>query len=105
MNRLNDALKAKRQDNATCHKPDSNGKIKGISLKCLLIHRIPQIWLPATIVFYLNSKRWLTRKRLTSNKDVELETAMYFGNLDKKGIEMLKDRLTKCIELKVDYVE
>jgi len=56
-----------------------------------------------------NLKRWLQGKRFTSNEQVELETDGYFAELRKsyyaKGIEMLKDRWTKCIELKGDYVE
>ena len=61
--------------------------------------------------FYLspNLKRWLQEQRFSSNEEVKWETDGYFGDLDKsyykRGIEMLKDRWTKCIELKRDYGE
>ena len=50
--------------------------------------------------FYLfpNLKRWLQGQRFSSSKEVKWETDGYFEGLDnsyyKKGIEMLKDRLT-----------
>ena len=61
--------------------------------------------------FYLfpKIKRWLQGQKFLSNEEVKWETDGYFGHLDKsyykKGIEMLKDRWAKYIELEGDYVK
>ena len=56
-----------------------------------------------------NLKRWLQGQRFSSYEEVKWETDGYFGSLDKsyyeRGIEMFKDRWTKYIELKEDYVK
>ncbi|XP_066254460.1 histone-lysine N-methyltransferase SETMAR-like [Euwallacea similis] len=56
-----------------------------------------------------NLKKWLGGKRFGSNEEVITETNAYFEGLDKtyylEGIKQLEKRWTKCIELKVDYVE
>jgi len=55
--------------------------------------------------YYLfpNLKRWLQRKRFTSNEEVIAETEAYFEGLDvsyyRKSIEMLENRYIKCIAL------
>ena len=72
-----------------------------------------QILLPdlAPRDFYLfpNLKRWLQGQRFSSNEQVKWETDGNFRGLDKlyykRGMEMLKDRWTECIELKGDYFE
>ena len=61
--------------------------------------------------YYLlpNLKRWMCGRRFESNEEVEWETEGYFGGLDKsyylEGIKKLKDRWTRCIELKGEYIE
>ena len=54
-------------------------------------------------------KRWLCGRRFESNEEVEWETEGYFGGFDKsyylEGIKKLKDRWTRCIELKREYIE
>ena len=61
--------------------------------------------------YYLfpNLKRRLCGRRFESNEEVEWETIGYFGGFDKlyylEGIEKLKDRWTRCIELKEEYIE
>ena len=64
---------------------------------------------PSDFYLLLNLKRWLQGYRFSSNKEVKWETDGYFVGLDKlyykRGIEMLKNRWTKCIELKKDYGE
>ena len=64
---------------------------------------------PSDFYLFPNFKRWLQGQRFSSNEEVKWETDGYFGGLDKsyykRGIKMLKDRWTKCIDLKGDYVE
>lgn len=64
---------------------------------------------PSDYYLFSNLKKWLAGKKFYSNEEVEWETNGYFGLLDKnhysKGIAMLKDRWTKCIELDGDYIE
>ena len=61
--------------------------------------------------YYLLSclKRRLSRRRFESRKEVEWETERYFAGFDKshysEGIEILKDRWTRCVELKGEYIE
>ena len=54
-------------------------------------------------------KRWLCSRCFESNEQVEWETEEYFGGFDRlyylKVKEKLKDRWTRCIELKVEYIE
>ena len=61
----------------------------------------------ADFQLFLNLKKWLQGQRFSSNEKVKWETDGYFGGLDKlcfkRGIEMLKDRWTKCIKLKGNY--
>ena len=55
--------------------------------------------------YYLfpNFKRWLRGRRFGSNEEIDRETERHFGGFDKsyylEGIEKLKDRWTRCIEL------
>ena len=64
---------------------------------------------PSDYYLFSNLKRWLCGKRFQSNEEVKCETEAYFEGLEKssylKGIEKLKDRWKRCIELKGDYVE
>ena len=56
-----------------------------------------------------NLKRWLCGRRFESNEEVEWETEGYFEGFDKsyylEAIEKLKDRSTRRIELKGEYIE
>ena len=58
---------------------------------------------------FANLKRWLRSRRFELNEEVEWETEGYFGRFDKsyylEGIEKLKDRWTRCIELKGEYIK
>ena len=64
---------------------------------------------PSDYYLFPNLKRWLCGKRFESNDEVKLETEAYFEGLEKSfylnGIEKLKDRYTRCIELNGEYVE
>ena len=64
---------------------------------------------PSVFCLLLNLKIWLQRQRFSSNEEFKWKTHDYFGGFDesyyKRGIEMLNDRWTKCIELKGDYVK
>ena len=65
----------------------------------------------AHIDYYLlpNLNRWLWRRRFESNEELEWETEWYFGQFDKsyylEDIGTLKDRWTRCIELKGEYIK
>ena len=76
---------------------------------CLPVHLIRQFWSPSDFYLFPNLKRWLRWQRFSSNKEAKWETYGYFEDLDKsyykRGIKILKDRWTKCIELKGDYVK
>ncbi|KAM8718539.1 hypothetical protein ACLKA7_001704 [Drosophila subpalustris] len=64
---------------------------------------------PSDYYLFSNLKIWLQGKKFYSNEEVEWETEAYFEGLSshhyKKGIEMLKDRWTRCIKLDGDYIE
>ena len=70
---------------------------------------LPHLPPPSDYYLFPNVKRWLCGRRLESNEEVESETEGYFGGFDKsnyfEGIEKLKDRWTRCIELKGEYIE
>ena len=98
------------QDNATAHKSMKTM----VKIKEFRFELLPYPLYPSDLAhndFYLLSilKKWLQRQRFSSYEEVKWETDGYFGGVDKsyykRGIEMLKDRWTKCIELKGDYVE
>ena len=98
------------QDNAPAHKSIKiMGKVNELPFK--LLPHPPYSPDLALSDFYLfpNLKRWLQGQRFLSNEEVKWETNGLFGGLDKsyykRDIKMLKDRWTKCIELKGDYVE
>ena len=59
---------------------------------------------PSDYYLFPNLERWLCGRRFDSNGKVEWETEGYFGGFDKshhlEGTEKLKDRWTRCIELK-----
>ena len=64
---------------------------------------------PSDYYLFGNLKKWFSGQRFTSNEEVEWATDGYFHELDKshylKGVQMLENRWTRCIELKGDYVE
>ena len=64
---------------------------------------------PSDYYLFPNLKRWLCGMRFESNEEVEWDSEGYFGGFNKsyylKGIEKLKDRWTRCIELKREYIE
>ena len=64
---------------------------------------------PNDYYLFPNLKKWLFGRRFESKEEVEWETEGYFGGFDKsyylEGIEKLKDRWTRCIELKGQYIE
>ena len=70
-----------------------------------LLHLSP----PSDYCLFPNVKRWLCDRRFESNEGVKWETEGYFRGFDKshylEGIEQLKDRRTRCIELKGEYIE
>ena len=72
------------------------------------IHCVLQIW---SLDYYLfpNPKRWLCVRRFERNEEIEWKKKGYFGGFGKwyylKGIEKLKNRWTRCIELKGEYIE
>ena len=97
-------------DNAPSHRSlKSQAKLNELRFEMLPHPPYSPDLAPSDYYLFPNLKRWLQGKRFTSNEQVELETDGYFAELSKsyytKGIEMLKDRWTKCIELKGDYVE
>jgi len=57
---------------------------------------------PSDYSLFPNLKRWLQRKRFTSNEEVIAETEAYFEDLDvsyyRKDIEMLENRYTITLE-------
>ena len=65
--------------------------------------------LPPHPPYSQDKKRWLYGRRFESNEEVELETEGYVGGLVKsyylEGIEKLKDRWIRCIELQGEYIE
>ena len=73
------------------------------------IHRILHTWPSATIIFSPNFTRWLCGRCFYLNEEVEWEVEGYFGGFDKsyysEGIEKFKDRWTRCIELKGEYID
>ena len=54
-------------------------------------------------------EHYLCGKRFESNEEVEWEIEGFFGGFDKsyylEGIENLKNRSTRCIEIKGEYIE
>ena len=64
---------------------------------------------PCDFFLFPNMKKWLDRKRFTSNEEVIDQTEAYFEEFDKSyfldGLKKLEHRWTKCIELRGDYVE
>ena len=59
---------------------------------------------PNDYYLFPNLKIWLCGRRFKMTEKIEWETEGYFGGFDKsyylEGIEKLKDRWTRCIELK-----
>ena len=54
-----------------------------------------------------NLKKWLGGKKFYSNDEIISQTYTYFEDLEKSYIflQKLEKRWTKCIELKVDYIQ
>ena len=121
LNQLNDAIKEKRphlqKKKVLFHQV--NGPAQTSTIAMAKIYELRYELMPhppyssnlASSDFFLfpNLKKWFGGKGLTSNKEVIDETNAYFEELDKSyysdGIKKLENRLTKCIELKGDYVE
>ena len=64
---------------------------------------------PSDDYLFSNLKRWLCGRRFESNEEVERETKGYFERSNKSyyldGMEKLKVCLTRCIELKGEYIK
>ena len=64
---------------------------------------------PGDYYLFSNLKKWLCGRRFESNEEVEWETEGYFGGFDEsyylEGIEKWKDRWTRRIQLKGEYIE
>lgn len=63
---------------------------------------------PSDFHLFKNLKRLVAGKRFGSNKEVIAAIIGYFEDHEshfRDGIQLLEKRLTKCIELKGDYVE
>ena len=64
---------------------------------------------PCDFFLFPNLKKWLGRKRFTSNEEVIDQTKAYFEEFDKSyfldGLKKLEHRWTKCIKLRGDSVE
>lgn len=121
LDRLNDKIKTKRphlakkkilfhQDNAPSHTAVlTKEKFKQLGWELLRHPPYSPDLAPSDYYLFSKLKLWLQGKKFYSNEEVETETEAYFEALSsdhyKKGIEMLKDRWTKCIELDGDYIE
>lgn len=121
LDQLNDNIKEKRphlkkkkvlflQDNAPVH-TSTIAMAKFHELRFELLPHPPYSpdLAPSDFFLFPNLKKWLGGKRFTSNDEIIDATNSYFEDLDKSyflnGIKQLEYRLTKCIELKGDYVE
>ena len=121
LDQLNDKIKEKRQylkkkkvlflqDNAPVH-TSTIAMAKFHELRYELLPHPPYSpdLAPSDFFLFPNLKKWLAGKRFKSNDEVINETNSYFEEFDKSyyldGIKNLEYRLTKCIELKGDYVE
>lgn len=64
---------------------------------------------PSEFYLFPNLKGWMQGKRFTSRAQLDAEVMDYFNGFDvkyfSKGIEMLEDRWTKCVELNGNYIE
>ena len=64
---------------------------------------------PSDYYLFPNLKGRLCGRRFESKEEVEWEIEGYFGGFDKlyyfESIEKLKDRWTRCFELKGEYIE
>lgn len=97
-------------DNAPAHKAHkSMNKLE--QLRYELVEHPPYSpdLAPSDYYLFPNLKKMLQGRRFTSNEEVETQTNAYFEALPKlyyqTGLEMLKNRWTRCITLKGDYVE
>jgi Transposase. len=121
LDQLIDAIKKKRphlkkkkvlflQDNAPVHTAlDTMLKLREIHFELVDHPPFSPDLAPSDFFLFPNLKKWLAGKRFTSNEEVITETNAYFEGFPKSyysdGIKNLEYRLTKCIELKGDYVE
>ena len=92
-------------ENAPAHKSIKTlAKINELRFELLSHPPYSPDFAPSDFYLFPNLIQWLHALRFTLNEDVKWETNVYFGGLDKfyykRGTEMLKDRWTKCIELK-----
>lgn len=64
---------------------------------------------PSEFYLFPNLKGWLQGKRFATNTQLEMEISGYYDGFDNKyftkGIEMLEERWSKCIELEGNYVD
>lgn len=64
---------------------------------------------PSEFYLFPNLKGWLQGKRFATNTQLEMEINGYFDGFDNtyftKGIEMIEERWSKCIELDGNYVD
>lgn len=121
LDQLIDAIKKKRphlkkkkvlflQDNAPVHTAlDTMLKLREIHFELVDHPPYSPDLAPSDFFLFPNLKKWLAGKRFISNEEVITETNAYFEGFPKSyysdGIKKLEYRLTKCIELKGDYVE
>ena len=97
-------------DNAPSHTSTiAQGKMHELGLESLPHPPYSPDLAPSDYYLFPNLKRWLCGKRFESSKKVEWETKGYFGVFNKsyylESIGKLKDRWTRCIELKEEYIE
>ena len=64
---------------------------------------------PCDYYLFTNLKKHLSGKVFSTNEEVVYAVNAYFGSMNaafySRGIQMLKDRWTRCVQLKGDYVE
>ena len=97
-------------DNVPSHIPNiSQAKKHELVFKSLPHQPLSRDLPPSDYYLFPNLKRWLCGRRFEPNEEVEWETEGYFRGFDKsyylEGIEKLKDRCARCIELKGEYIE
>ena len=97
-------------DNATSHTSNiAQAKKHELGFESLLHPPDSPDLAPSDYYLFSNLKRWLCGRRFESDEEVEWKTEGYFGGFDEsyylEGIEKLKDRWTRRIQLKGEYIE
>lgn len=96
-------------DNTPAHSSlDAQAKLSAVGFE--LVPQPPDSPDLAPSNFYLfpNLKKWLTGQRFYSTEELIAETNAYFEKLPidhSDGIKTLKNRWTRCVDLKGEYVE